>query len=501
MASWFEKFLLLSALFSGPSSGDAKMISGNPYEWKGGLYVNPSYQAELQTSIDTLEEGSAMRLNLEAMAATSSAFWVDKKAKIAGNDTSTVEGILADAASRKTPPLVTFIVYDLPNRDCNAAASNGELCCTYNDDGTCDYTAGGDCSEGIAEYANEYVAPFASALAKYDGVVPVVLVIEPDSLPNLATNLDDPHCGDTGTQASYRGGISAAVGTLAAACPSSCTLYADAAHGGWLGWPANLEAFAALVTSLDIVDKLRGFVTNSANYQPLGTPCAATGDTCSSYRAIAPEAAAVVPRSSRVEVAAKGGAEEQQQEEQQQEEGDDAPACCADPCGLLAQGNPANNEYNYVTQLWAAFASNSSSGGDSSSSFDPRFLIDTGRNGVDDMRSSCSNWCNVRGAGVGALPTTDTALGADGVVDALYWLKTPGESDGCTQELPKSDDDPYAPGLDCPRFDSMCASVDSIGTQSGEPYCPEAGKWFDYQIKQLGENAVWGQQGQQQQEK
>ena len=39
--------------------------------------------------------------------------------------------------------LVVLIVYDLPNRDCHAKASNGEICCTYNSDGTCNYGGGG----------------------------------------------------------------------------------------------------------------------------------------------------------------------------------------------------------------------------------------------------------------------------------------------------------------------------------------------------------------------
>ena len=56
----------------------------------------------------------------------------------------------------------------------------------------------------------------------------------------------------------------------------------------------------------------------------------------------------------------------------------------------------------------------------------PHWIIDTGRNGVDDERQSCSNWCNVRGAGVGHLPTANTSLPS--VVDAIYWLKTPGDS-------------------------------------------------------------------------
>jgi hypothetical protein len=142
-----------------------------------------------------------------------------------------------------------------PNRDCAAKASNGEICCTYfsvrtdrvvslpsrdpatktllnvHQDGTCDYTGGGDCAAGLSEYEDEYIAPFAAMLAKYNGKVrsltsflamecdvfffrpplthslckrtslkvPVVLVIEPDSLPNLATNTALAACGDRST--------------------------------------------------------------------------------------------------------------------------------------------------------------------------------------------------------------------------------------------------------------------------------------------------------------
>ena len=50
------------------------------------------------------------------MLDVASAYWVDVKAKIKGNTTDSVEGILSDAASKTPIPLVTFIVYDLPNR-------------------------------------------------------------------------------------------------------------------------------------------------------------------------------------------------------------------------------------------------------------------------------------------------------------------------------------------------------------------------------------------------
>lgn len=47
-------------------------------------------------------------------------------------------------------------------------------------------------------------------------------------------------------------------------------------------------------------------------------------------------------------------------------------------------------------------------------------------------------------------------------------------------------------GSACKRFDSFCGSEDSIGSRSGEPRIPEAGKWSDYQIKQLAANANMG---------
>jgi len=114
--------------------------------------------------------------------------------------------------------------------------------------------------------------------------------------------------------------------------------------------------------------------------------------------------------------------------------------------------------------------------------FSPHWLIDTGRNGVSNERTDCSNWCNIRGAGIGHRPTTKTAL--PDIVDAYFWLKTPGECDGCTQTLPS--------GGTCARYDTMCDSADSIGSRSSEPRAPEAGKWFDYEIKQLAANANLG---------
>jgi cellulose 1,4-beta-cellobiosidase len=426
---------------------------GNPQTY----YVNPSYKDLLQTSISTAE--GKTKSTLESMKNVPSAFWIDVKSKVwKGNghpDLSTVEGILEDAANCDPPHLVLFMVYDLPNRDCWALASNGEVCCHYADDtsgrGKCkmgsngfyEEVVGNNCKEGLEEYQESYIKPFAEVVKRFDGVVPIVLVIEPDSLPNMVTNMKDMRpnefrgCNDE-SKTAYMDGISYAVNEFA---ESDASIYLDAGHGGWLGW-ANSEddkalKFLRLIGQMGIKDKMRGFATNVANYQPIGDPA----NQCR-------ELGQCIPSKS-------GG------------------KCCQeDPCKLGKNWNWAHNEYAYVDLLkdrakqiqWE----------------DIHFIVDTGRNGRPEGRTSCSNWCNPRDNGIGRVPMTTTFHER---IDAFYWLKTPGESDGCTSTLP----DP--PGGKCARFDKMCESKDSLGAGPGEPLAPEAGLWYDYQIKQLASNA------------
>ena len=108
-------------------------------------------------------------------------------------------------------------------------------------------------------------------------------------------------------------------------------------------------------------------------------------------------------------------------------------------------------------------------------SLQPRMVIDTARNGAELVRSNCQGWCNLRGAGAGHVPTMNT--GVPDVLDAFLWIKTPGESDGCTRVLPT--------GEACSRFDMDCESIASIGGQQGEPRAPVAGAWWDYQAREV----------------
>ncbi len=407
---------------------EAARGGGNPFA-AGNFYVNPEFQSEVNSSISTCTNPTACE-NLRLMYNVSSAFWIDVKAKISGdaNHTVSVASILADAASRSPVPTCVFVVYDLPNRDCHAKASNGEICCVYNSDGTCNYDASNGCAAGIQEYESTYIDPLVALFAKYDGAVPIVAIVEPDSLPNLATNMADPHCGNSDTATAYKTGIPYAINAISSKAGST-TMYLDAAHGGWLGWENNAQAFVTLVQSLDIISMLRGFATNTANYQPLGIACPSF-DWC-------------LPNN-----------------------GHTGDACCTDPCHLDGQYDGGVNEHQYVQILEHYFQSIMPS---------PKFIIDTGRNGVDGMRSDCANWCNIRGAGLGRFPTANTDLPA---IDAYAWIKTPGESDGCTQQLPGG-------GGTCARYDSFCGSADSIGSQPGEPDVPVAGAWCDYTVQQL----------------
>ena len=71
--------------------------------------------------------------------------------------------------------------------------------------------------------------------------VRVVLVIEPDGLANLVTNLSVPKCANAAS--TYKTLVSYAIAKLQ---QPNVFLYLDAGHSGWLGWPANIGPAATL---------------------------------------------------------------------------------------------------------------------------------------------------------------------------------------------------------------------------------------------------------------
>jgi cellulose 1,4-beta-cellobiosidase len=187
--------------------------------------------------------------------------WLDTAAKVPTVDTYLTNIEALNKAGAKPPVAGTFVVYDLPDRDCAADASNGEY--TIADNGVAHYEA--------------YILAIRAILVKHSGTK-VILVIEPDSLANLVTNLSVPKCANA--EAAYLQCVTFAIQQLNL---PNVSMYLDAGHAGWLGWAANIGPAATLFNSLYTGAKspaaVRGLATNVANYN------AWTIATCPSYTA------------------------------------------------------------------------------------------------------------------------------------------------------------------------------------------------------------------------
>lgn len=77
--------------------------------------------------------------------------------------------------------------------------------------------------------------------------------------------------------------------------------------------------------------------------------------------------------------------------------------------------------------------------------FPAQFIVDQGRSGQQNLRQQWGDWCNIKGAGFGTRPTTNTG---SSLIDAIVWVKPGGESDGTSNSS-------------SPRYDSTCSLVRS----------------------------------------
>jgi cellulose 1,4-beta-cellobiosidase len=138
-------------------------------------YVNPDYTAEVATS--AAAAGGTLGEQMTVVGQQPTGIWLDHIGAIyGGSDNSSrlsLQQQLANAVaaeSGSTPIIVPIVIYDLPDRDCAALASNGELSIA---------------NSGLQYYENDYINPIAQILTDYEHTnIRVVAVIEPDSLPN-----------------------------------------------------------------------------------------------------------------------------------------------------------------------------------------------------------------------------------------------------------------------------------------------------------------------------
>ncbi|RYZ69873.1 MAG: cellulose 1,4-beta-cellobiosidase [Proteobacteria bacterium] len=305
------------------------LAASNPFEGSE-LYLDSNYAAHIEESIQRSPERASA---LEPLKSVGTAVWMDTISHIALAETA-LERAREQQNSSGKPVIVTTVVYNLPERDCAAKASNGELTAAAN---------------GMEIYKRQYIDRIAELFDKYSDLH-IAAVIEPDSLPNLVTNMGVDKCAKAAPL--YREGVEYALRKLQA---NHIALYLDIGHGGWLGWPNNRESAARVFK--EVVDRaggsgvIRGFATNVANYSPTYAPA---NDTHSA---------------------------------------------------AYYDWNPAIDEMTFVRLMQENLKNEGFN--------DVHFLIDTGRNGNPYARKSWKNWCNIRDAGLGQRPQIAPAEGVD----------------------------------------------------------------------------------------
>jgi cellulose 1,4-beta-cellobiosidase len=215
------------------------------------LYADPEF-ARMVAKVPASAPGDAARL--KKLATYPTAVWLEslETAKLAG---STLDDALKQEAGGGGPVVPVFVVYNLPNRDCAAEGSRGEL---FVDKG------------GEALYQSQFIGVIAAAFAAHPSQK-IAVVLEPDSLPNLITNLELPACA--AAEQVYRRGIAYAISKLSM---PNVFIYLDAAHAGWLGWPKNLVKAVPLYKEVIAMaggpERIRGFAVNVSNYDPPREP-------------------------------------------------------------------------------------------------------------------------------------------------------------------------------------------------------------------------------------
>ncbi|KAJ5562047.1 hypothetical protein N7535_003490 [Penicillium sp. DV-2018c] len=231
--------------------------SANPFSGYQ-LYANPYYASEVSASAMPSMTGTA-KAAASSAANVPSFYWLDTADKVPTMSTF-LEDIRAKNADGASPPIAgTFVVYDLPDRDCAALASNGEY----------------SIADGGVDKYKAYIDSIREVLVEYSDVQ-TILVVEPDSLANLVTNMGVSKCANA--HDAYLECTNYAVTQLNL---DNVAMYLDAGHAGWLGWPANLspaaELFANVYNTANKPASLRGLATNVANYNAWSL------STCPSY--------------------------------------------------------------------------------------------------------------------------------------------------------------------------------------------------------------------------
>jgi cellulose 1,4-beta-cellobiosidase len=129
----------------------ARQAAVNPFAGYD-FYANPYYSSEVHSlAIPSL--AASLRPAASAVAKVGSFVWLDTRAKVPTLDTYLADIKQKNAAGAKL--MATFVVYNLPDRDCAALASNGELLIDQ---------------DGANKYKVEYIDKIAAIIQKYPNI-------------------------------------------------------------------------------------------------------------------------------------------------------------------------------------------------------------------------------------------------------------------------------------------------------------------------------------------
>lgn len=255
------QFVLATAALAGAASAapEPPVYSNatvNPWTGKD-RYVVQSYGKKLDQTIaafraqnDPINAGRTRTVQKQV----STFHWVTTRALV-----STIYEVIKEARSQKSGNskkrmIVGLVLYNLPDRDCSAGESAGELSLA---------------NDGLNLYKKEFVDAYAKAVRSAPDL-DFAIVLEPDSLGNAITNQGIPFCASA--TPAYEEGIAYAIAKLQF---PNVSLYIDAAHGGWLGWADNLKPTAQIfkkvidmAKAINPAAKIRGYATNVSNYNP-----------------------------------------------------------------------------------------------------------------------------------------------------------------------------------------------------------------------------------------
>jgi cellulose 1,4-beta-cellobiosidase len=403
----------------------------NPFIGGNG-YVNPEWKAKAES----VAGGSRV-------SNTPTAVWIDRIAAIEGSADGGPDGRMGmqdhlDAALAQGASYIQFVLYDLPQRDCLAPASDGEW--GLND---------------LPRYKSEFVDAIAAIQSdpRYRNLR-IVNVIEPRSLTNLIYSPTVITCAQVMQSKLYVDGLAYALGKLHAAGPNVYN-YLDAADHGSLGWETNLgrtvDLFGVTVRQAQggyaTVD---GFVTNTANYAATVEPY--LGDINRQFDGVAFRSATWIDWNSFY---------------------DEQSFAQAYRAKLISVGFPSSIGMLIDTGRNGWGGPDRPAG--PSTSNDLNAFVNESRT---DRRIHAGNTCNQAGAGLGRRPTPAPAPG----IDAYVWVKPPGESDGTSM-------------FSWDGLDRMCDptyggnSRNSNNPTGALPGAPNYGVWFPAQFAELMANA------------